>query len=210
MKRLLFALLLMCWATLCLPMTVQGQISSSSERVFYTRLGSKASEIKYCVLFETGKVWLKSVSYTDVRKNLAQSSSYYNHITWRDRGTLMQNGSQEDARVFTYCSQLSKPNRIVYKRHVECTYFEPYPMMSLSSPYGVVKVKYHGNMMGAPVTYYICYDEYVAFTPDKSSFTYWREKSNNHDGTLDYKESFSIVPKSQLLPIPVNYDDELW
>lgn len=73
--------------TLGFANVANAQISSSYERLFYTRAGKDVNSLSYCVQFQSNRVWLKEVSYSEVRKKLAESSSYYDSEHWNDKGT---------------------------------------------------------------------------------------------------------------------------
>lgn len=190
--------------------TTYAQIAASSTRVFYTNMGSSEGCLEYCVKFEDGKLWLKSVRYDRVRNNLAKTSSYYDNQRWTDSGNFCTESYEQDvqARVFIYVAALSTPSRKVYKRHVKySSYFEE--ACSQGTPFGVVDVQVHPTPFARlfpPVTYFFNYYQYVAFSPDKSSFIYWEEKSNNIDGNIANTREYSIVSKEMLLPKSVNYD----
>ena len=181
----------------------------SSNICFYTRAGGDITNLRYCVKFFSGKVWIKEVSYSEARNNLAKSSSFYDDESWEDKGTEShyiwgQGSTKKYERMFTYCSSLSTSSRIVYKRHVEYTFTHPLTgIMNISSGFGCVKEE---NLGWAGKRFYYNYDMYVAFSPDKSSFIFWKEKSNNINGEVDGKETYTIVPSSELLPKSVSYD----
>jgi len=175
-----------------------GQISSSYERAFYTDTGASAKSLRYCVKFESNRVWVKAVRYDDVRKNLASSASYYDNEKWEDNGH-----HNTKAKVYTYCATLSTTQRKVYKRHAEYSVYHNMGMYN-GGGFGVVNVVFHNIMGVAPYTIYYEYDEYIAFSPDKASMIKWEEKMNNLDGEVSLRE-YSIVPKEELLPKAVNY-----
>lgn len=190
--------------------TTYAQIATSSTRVFYTIMGCSERDLQYCVKFENDKLWLKSVKYESVRNNLAKTSSYYDNQRWTDSGNFCRDAYHQDAkaRVFIYVAALSTPSRKVYKRHVKYSSYFEQPALG-GTPFGVVKVQSHPTPIAvpwSPVTYFFNYYQYVAFSPDKSSFIYWEEKSNNIDGNIANKREYSIVSKEMLLPKSVNYD----
>lgn len=191
---------------------VQGQISSSYERLFYTTAGNDAKSLRYCAKFENGKVWLKSVSYNEVRDKLAESSSYYDNEDWEDNGTEShyiwgQGSTKQYERCFKYCPSLSTSSRIVYKRHLEYSWTHPMEgSMNISGGFGCIDVQMLGVWGSGGKRFSYKYDMYIAFSPDKSSFIFWKEKANNLDGQIHDKQTFTRVPKSELLPKAVNYD----
>ena len=193
-----------------LVVSAQGQISPSNECCFYTYAGMDASRLQYCVKFERGKVWLKDVYYDKVRDNLTKSASFYDNEIWEDKGTEEKHEWGVDImtgkceRMFVYCPNLSTASRIVYKRHVEFTFTHgSHGIMLFRQGYGCVRVQ---DLPYGARRFYYNFDMYVAFSPDKSSFIFWYEESNNIDGKVDKKETYTRVPKSELLPKSVNYD----
>ena len=212
MKNISLKVIFLLGIMICLSaISASGQIASSYERIFYTKAGSDVKSLRYCVKFETEKVWMKIVSYNDVRKKLAESPDYYDDEQWEDDGTeshyIFGSGyTKRCERVFKYCPSLSTSTRFVYKRHVEYSWTHPLQGSATVSPgYGCVRTENLGGVWGGKRFSYN-YDMYVAFSPDKSSFIFWKEKHDNHDGKVDGKETYTIVPKSELLPKSVDYD----
>lgn len=155
----------------------------SSEDCFYASSGS--SSVSYVVKFEYAKdrAWLKYVSHSTVRSNLAKSKDFYENEVWTD--------GQNSVTMWQYDSQKSTSSREVYQRkktHQEYQYWGGMPCYGLPT--------------------YTVFDgyEYIAFAKDKSSFIQWFEKKDNYDGSTGSKQYYSRVPKEDLLPKSVNYD----
>ena len=211
MKKGNFKWLVVLCMTMGLVSVAKAQIGYSNEDYFYTKIGETASSLRYAVKFRSDAVWLKEVGYSKVRENLAKSSTYYENEEWTDKGTESyyiwgQGTYGECERKFTYCPSLSTSTRIVYKRHVEYSYHHPtFGSANAQGGYGCIKEVWD-NYYGGGKTISYKYDMYVAFSPDKSSFIFWKEKSNNLDGKIDGKETFTSVPKSELLPKAANHE----
>lgn len=156
----------------------------SSEDCFYSKEGS--SSVSYVVKFEYTKdrAWLKSVSHSTVRSNLAKSEDFYENDVWTD--------GKNSVKMYEYDYQRSTSVREVYKRTESSTsYYNIYGMMvPYPVPGGTAKTTYR---------YY-----YVAFSKDLSTFIKWSESENNYDGKIQNREDYSRVPKKDLLPKAVD------
>ncbi len=164
----------------------------SSEACFYSKEGS--SSVSYVVKFEYSKdrAWLKNVSHSSVRSNLAKSEDFYENEVWTD--------GKNSVQMYEYDYQRSTSVREVYKRDQYSNIYDsncPYCIASLSWGY-VTSCGRHGQEV---VGYY-----YVAFSKDKNSFITWYEKKNNYDGEIKYRQDYTRVPKKDLLPKAVNDD----
>jgi hypothetical protein len=210
MKKMNFKCLVVLCMALGFATVAKAQIGYSSTDYFYTEIGETASSLRYAVKFRSDAVWLKEVSYSKARENLSKNALFYENEEWTDKGTESyyiwgQGVYGECDRKFTYCPSLSTSTRIVYKRHVEYSYYHPLNgVMNATAGYGCVKTTSDG--FGGGKTFYYNYDMYVAFSPDKSSFIFWKEKSYNPDGKIDGKQTYTMVPKSELLPKAANHD----
>lgn len=214
MKKGNFKWLVVLCMTMGLVSVAKAQIGYSNEDYFYTEIGQSASSLRYAVKFRSDAVWLKEVSYSKARENLAKSSMYYENEEWTDNGNepyrtydiygCVQLHGKVCERKFTYCPSLSTSTRIVYKRHVEYSYYYANGDLLSLGGYGCIRSDVN-NFVGG-TTFYYKYDMYVAFSPDKSSFIFWKEESNNLDGKIDGKETFTSVPKSELLPKAANHE----
>lgn len=169
--------------TLGFSWTAKGQIYSS-EDCFYARAGS--SSVSYVVKFEylEDRAWLKSVSHSTVRSNLAKSKDYYENEVWTD--------GRNSVTMWQYDSQKSTSSREVYyrKKYTQQTnmFGQPYDM--------------YGNYLPSVHSGY----EYVAFSKDMSSFIRWSEPLNNYEGKINNKTTYTRIPKENLLPKAANYD----
>lgn len=158
----------------------------SSEDCFYSKEGS--SSVEYVVKFEyfQDRVWLKSVSHSTVRSNLAKSEDFYENEVWTD--------GKNSVTMYEYDSYRSTSAREVYKKGTSITkyYFGIYEVSSFAG----------WNRCETIDTGF----DYVAFSKDKVSFIKWHEPKNNYDGKIQNKQEYSIVPKEDLLPKAVNDD----
>jgi hypothetical protein len=174
-------------AVLCMAIgfvTVAKAQIYSSENCFYSKEGS--SSVQYVVKFEGNRVWLKSVSHSTVRSNLAKSNNFYESEVWTD--------GKNSVKMYEYDSYRSTSVREVYKRTEKYTSY--YNMWNMWVPNPVP-----GGTSKTTVTYY-----YVAFSKDKSSFISWLERENNYDGKTENMNNYTRVPKEDLLPKAVNDD----
>lgn len=165
----------------------------SSEDCFYSKEGS--SSVQYVVKFEyfQDRVWLKSVSHSTVRTNLAKSEDFYEDEVWTD--------GKNSVTMYEYDSYRSTSAREVYKKETTRSVY----INAFGQRNGV-----HTYVGGMDSGYYIqektgAFD-YVAFSKDKVSFIKWHEPKNNYDGKIQNKQEYSIVPKEDLLPKAVNDD----
>lgn len=211
MVKFNFRLLLFIFIIFVPGNTTKAQIQPSYENYFYTE--NEAANLSYCILFDYETVWMKQVSYNDVRNNLAKSSTYYvNGDLWEDKGWEPNyvwgvGWTEAYDRAFKYCPDLSTNTRIVYKRHVQYSWTHPLEGAAYArSGFGCVSTQRLGFMGIGPVRFNYNYDMFVAFSPDKSSFIFWKEKANNIDGLIYDKQTYSLVPTDELLPKSVNYD----
>lgn len=176
-----------CIIMLCIAMgfinVVKAQIYSS-EDCFYAEAGK--SDVRYVVKFEYSKdrAWLKYVSHSTVRSNLAKSRDFYENEVWTD--------GQNSVYMYDYCSSKSTSSREVYRKKSYTQRLNQFGM-----PYdgfGGYLPKDHTGW------------DYIAFSTDKSSFITWHEKLNNYDGETGTKTYYSRIPKEDLLPKATNYD----
>lgn len=172
--------------TIGLSGLVKGQIYSSKD-CFYAKAGS--STVSYIVKFEYSKdrVWLKTASSSNVRKNLAISEDFYEKEIWTDTG---KGGSS--AKVYKYYPSLSTTSKEVYRRE---------SVVAIQQwDCGWCRFEACGRHGYRTAGY-----EYVAFSTDLSSFIKWYESSNNYSGKVT-KQYYTRIPKEELLPKAVNYD----
>ena len=182
---------------LCMAMgfaTVAKAQIYSSEDCFYSEEGS--SSVEYVVKFEYSKdrAWLKSVSHSTVRSNLAKSKDFYEDEVWTD--------GQNSVTMYEYDSRRSTSAREVYKREDFSEIWSPNCGQCIANSriqtWGPCSCGRHGKELEG------CY--YVAFSKDKSSFIKWYEKKDNYDGSIEDRKDFSRVSKEDLLPKAVNDD----
>lgn len=185
MKKLNFKWLFVLCMALGIATVAKAQIYSS-EDCFYSREGS--SSVQYVVKFEysKGRAWLKGVSHSTVRSNLAKSKNFYENEVWND--------GQNYVTMYEYDSRRSTSAREVYKRTEKSTFYYGLGGMRVPSPVP-------GGSSETIITYH-----YVAFSKDKSSLIIWYEQENNNDGNIQNREDYSRVPKEDLLPKAVNDD----
>lgn len=169
--------------TLGLANNAKAQIYSS-EDCFYAKEGY--SDVEYVVKFQGNRAWLKSVSHSTVRSNLAKSRNFYENEKWTD--------GQNSVTMYEYDSRRSTSVREVYKRTESNTSY--YNIWNMWVPYPVP-----GGSSKTTVWNY-----YVAFSKDKSTFIKWTEPGDNYDGTIQNREDYSRVSKENLLPKAVNDD----
>lgn len=191
MKKMNFKWLVMLCVAMGFATVAKAQIYSS-EDCFYSKEGS--SSVEYVVKFDysNDRVWLKKVSHSTVRKNLAKSEDFYEDEVWTD--------GKNSVEMFEYDSDRSTSAREVYKRATYTNIYSPncwQCTMSWGMPYGC-------GAHGRKISGY----EHVAFSTDASisSFIKWHEKAENYDGNTGTKTYFSRVPKEDLLPKAVNDD----
>lgn len=186
MKSIKYLVVLVCM-TLGLANVAKAQIYSS-EDCFYSKEGS--SSVQYVVKFEYAqdRAWLKSVSHSTVRTNLAKSEDFYENETWTD--------GKNGVTMYEYDSYRSTSAREVYKREGTRTVY--YSCYGTVMPYlpsnGYSRQEKNGSF------------DYIAFSKDKSSFIKWHEPKNNYDGKIEGRKDYSRVPKEDLLPKAVNDD----
>lgn len=187
---------------LCMAMGISTMAKAqiySNEDWFYSKEGS--SSVQYVVKFEGNRVWLKSVSHSTVRSNLAKSENFYENEVWTDG---------KDATMYEYDSYRSTSAREVYKRVNKCAIYSEQCWWQGGGENGVGNCKKsfsqfpnqgcgrHGyNELGT---------DYVAFSKDKSSFIKWYEKKDNYDGQIQNRVDYTQVSKKDLLPKAVNDD----
>ncbi|MBO7469199.1 MAG: hypothetical protein J6T81_03625 [Bacteroidales bacterium] len=164
----------------------------SSEDCFYSKEGS--SSVSYVVKFEYSKdrVWLKSVSHSTVRSNLAKSEDFYENEVWTD--------GKNSVTMYEYDSQRSTSAREVYKTETYKYIYDP-NCFQCQLGWGVgVGCGAHGKKTTG--------FKYVAFSTDGkiSSFIMWQEKKDNYDGEIKNRQDYTRVPKDDLLPKAVNDD----
>ena len=165
----------------------------SSEDCFYSREGS--SSVEYVVKFEYSKdrAWLKSVSHSTVRTNLAKSEDFYEDEVWTD--------GKNSVTMYEYDSYRSTSAREVYKKETtRSVYINAFGQRNGVHTYaGVVDSGYYiQEKTGA--------FDYVAFSKDKSTYIMWHEPKNNYDGKTENMKNYTRVPKEDLLPKAVNDD----
>lgn len=184
MQSIKYLVVLVCM-TLGLANAAKAQIYSS-EDCFYSKEGS--SSVEYVVKFEYAqdRAWLKNVSHSTVRTNLAKSDDFYENEVWTD--------GKNSVKMYEYDSNRSTSVREVYKRTEKYTSY--YNIWNMWVPNPVP-----GGTSKTTVTYY-----YVAFSKDKSSFISWLERENNYDGKTENMKNYTRVPKEDLLPKAVNDD----
>lgn len=185
MKSVKYLVMLVCM-TLGLVNVAKAQIYSS-EDCFYSKEGS--SSVEYVVKFEYAqdRAWLKNVSHSTVRKNLAKSEDFYENEVWTDGKNLV--------KMYEYDSYRSTSVREVYKR-TEVVYNFSWNCMYCTGLNGGACGRH-----GKKTTY-----KYVAFSKDKSTFIMWDERENNYDGKTENMKNYTRVPKEDLLPKAVNDD----
>ena len=162
----------------------------SSEDCFYSREGS--SSVEYVVKFEYSKdrAWLKSVSHSTVRSNLAKSKNFYEDEVWTD--------GQNSVTMYEYDSRRSTSAREVYKCEEKRAIFSQWNCPYCSWTFHTGCGRHGYEKTGA--------FNYVAFSKDKSTFIKWYEPKDNYDGTIQNRNDYSRVPKEDLLPKVVNDD----
>lgn len=187
MKSVKYLVMLVCM-TLGLVNVAKAQIYSS-EDCFYSKEGS--SSVQYVVKFEGNRVWLKSVSHSTVRSNLAKSEDFYEKEVWTD--------GKNNVKMYEYDSYRSTSAREVYKAENKKAIYRG------GAPFFCQFCGLYGPGCGSHGYEIIGYF-YVAFSKDKSSFIKWYEKKDNYDGQIKNREDFTRVPKEDLLPKAVNDD----
>lgn len=185
-EKILFAI----FALICFPYV--SQVSAQiycSENCFYSEAGK--SECKYVVKFEGSnkRVWLKTVSHSDVRSNLNKSKDYYENEVWTD--------GQNSAYMFEYDSSKSNYKNEVYKRKKTSSRERLNQWGTAYDPFTGMHLGYETYQTGW---------EYVAISNDKSYMIKWYENLNNYDGEIKGKTEYSRILKDDLLPKSVNYD----
>lgn len=164
-----------------------------NDACFYSEAGS--SNVTYVVRFDysNDRVWLKNVSHSTVRSNLAKSKDFYENEIWTD--------GQNSVAMYEYDSYKSTSSREVYKRTILGGYIgrDDCPHCRTKRHLGA------GLSCGGHGKYISGYD-YVAFSKDKSSFITWYEKKDNYDGDTGNKNYYSRIHKEDLLPKATNYD----
>jgi len=185
MKKMNFKWLVVLCMAMGISTMAKAQIYSS-EDCFYSKEGS--SSVEYVVKFEYSKdrVWLKGVSHSTVRSNLAKSEDFYENEVWTDGKNFV--------RMYEYDSYRSTSAREVYKRTEVSYNFNWNCMYCVSQCSGC-------GAHGKKTTY-----KYVAFSKDMSSFIMWDERENNYDGKTENMKNYTRVPKEDLLPKAVNDD----
>ena len=159
----------------------------SSEDCFYSKEGS--SSVSYVVKFEYSKdrAWLKSVSHSTVKNNLAKSEDFYENEVWTD--------GKNSVQMYEYDSQMSTSAKEVYKRDRYSKIVNAYCSYCKIDVYGnFISCGRHGEE--------VYRSDYIAFSKDKSSFIMWYE----YKGEIKNRQDYTRVPKDDLLPKAVNYD----
>lgn len=167
----------------------KGQIYEN-EACFYAPAGS--SKVRTVVRFEgsQNRVWEKN---NFIPSKLAESPYYYENENWTDgKGWV---------RMYEYDYSKSTSQRVVYK-HVTKKAIYSSSCAGLGGGclyYGSHGCGRHGYKEGD-------YTYYVAFSKDKSSYFRWTESKNDVGKTPRNKDTFTRVPKEDLLPKAANYD----
>ena len=191
MKKLNFKKLVVLCMAVGFVTVAKAQIYSS-EDCFYSREGS--SSVEYVVKFEYAqdRAWLKSVSHSTVRSNLAKSEDFYENEVWTDgwNGKCWVYMYEYDSYRSTSAREVYKRIDIEYRRNNNCP-------MCLQQGIAIGSCGNHGKK----TTY-----KYVAFSKDKSTFIMWDERENNYDGKTENMKNYTRVPKKDLLPKAVNDD----
>lgn len=194
MKKLNFKWLVVLCMVLGFATIAKAQIYSS-EDCFYSKEGS--SSVEYVVKFDysNDRVWLKKVSHSTVRKNLAKSEDFYEDEVWTD--------GKNSVEMFEYDSDRSTSAREVYKRADYTNIIDPNCAYCRARNWG----SSWPTSCGAHGKKVIRYD-YVAFSTDHNipSFIRWYEPKDNYDGQIKNRVDYSRVPKEDLLPKAVNDD----
>lgn len=192
MKSIKYLVVLVCM-TLGLANVAKAQIYSS-EDCFYSKEGS--SSVQYVVKFEYAqdRAWLKSVSHSTVRSNLAKSEDFYEDEVWTD--------GKNSVKMYEYDSYRSTSVREVYKRETTKSVY----INAFGQRNGVYTFDAVGNSSGYYVDEKTGAFDYVAFSKDKSTFIMWHEPKNNYDGKTENMKNYTRVPKKDLLPKAVNDD----
>lgn len=188
MKKLNFKWLVILCVAMGFVSVAKAQIYSS-EDCFYAKAGS--SSVSYVVKFEYAqdRAWLKSVSHSTVRTNLAKSEDFYEDEIWTD--------GKNSVQMYEYDSQKSTSSREVYKRG-GYTNIESPNCFQCRLGFAGVGCGAHGKKL---VGYH-----YVAFSKDMSSFIMWYESVNDYNGQIKDRKDYTRVPKEDLLPKAANYD----
>jgi len=164
-----------------------------NDACFYSEAGS--SNVKYVVRFDysNDRVWLKNVSHSTVRSNLAKPKDYFEDEVWTDR----QNG----VVMYEYDYQKSTSAREVYKYEsnwrINNSPYCPYCMAPFGGGYTMEGCGRHGSVKEC---------HYVAFSKDMSSFIQWWEKNDDYDGEIKGRNDYTRILKENLLPKAVNRD----
>jgi hypothetical protein len=199
-KTIIKAFVVLACMTVGITNVVRCQIYSN-EDCFYASAGS--SYVSYVVKFEysTDRVWIKSVSHSTVRRNLAQNRDFYEEETWTD--------GKNSVNMYEYDRSMSTSTREVYKRVTKIAIYDPNCRVAQAS-WGVNGCKvfgFNGTPTGCGAHGYKDGDTYyVAFSKDKSSYYSWRVSANDVDGTIRNKSTYTRIPKEDLLPKAANYD----
>ncbi len=185
MKKMNFKWLVVLCMAMGISTMAKAQIYSS-EDCFYSKEGS--SSVEYVVKFEYSKdrAWLKSVSHSTVRTNLAKSEDFYENEVWTN--------GKNSVKMYEYDYNRSTSEREVYKKATSITKFY----------YGIYEV-HEWDGWNRCETIDTGFD-YVAFSKDKSTFIMWHEPKNNYDGKTQNMKNYTRVPKEDLLPKAVNDD----
>lgn len=198
MKKMNFKWLVVLCITIGFVNVAKAQIYSS-EDCFYSSAGS--SSVSYVVKFEGNRVWLKSVSHSTVRSNLAKSKDFYENQVWTD--------GKDGVQMYEYDYYKSTSSREVYKRVDKKAIFSYDCWWQNGGDRGVGNCRASFGSFPSQGCGKHGYTElgtvYVAFSKDKSSIIKWYEKKDNYDGNIKTTD-YTRVPKADLLPKAVNYD----
>ena len=182
MKSIKYLVVLVCM-TLGLANVAKAQIYSS-EACFYAKEGY--SNVEYVVKFDysNDRVWLKKVSQSTVRSNLAKSENFYENEVWTD--------GKNSVEMYEYDSQRSTSAREVYKKARYTDIIDPNCAYCRARNWG----SSWPTSCGAHGKKIIGYD-HVAFSTDSniSSFIKWYEKKDNYDGKTSDKVYYDRVSK---------------
>ena len=192
MKKMSFKWLVVLCMAMGFATVAKAQIYSS-EDCFYSKEGS--SSVEYVVKFEYAqdRAWLKNVSHSTVRSNLAKSENFYENEVWTD--------GQNFVTMYEYDSYRSTSAREVYKRETtRSVYINVFGQRNGVHTYagGMDSGHYFVEKTGD--------FDYVAFSKDKSTYIMWHEPKNNYDGKTENMKNYTRVPKKDLLPKAVNDD----
>ncbi len=171
----------------------------SSEDCFYSKEGS--SSVSFVVKFEGNHVWLKSVSHSTVRSNLAKSEDFYEKEVWTD--------GKNSVVMYEYDPHRSTSAREVYKKVNKKAIYSEQCWWNNGGENGIGNCKkfgFNGPQGCGRHGYNELGTNYVAFSKDKTSIIKWYEKKDNYDGQIQNRVDYSRVPKEDLLPKAVNDD----